>query len=63
MCSVVGIPWGKDNFTSVSIKGGAAVDYINVPNEGLNKRVRFCFFTPNQLIERLGGAGWVLFSG
>lgn len=45
------IPLGKDNFTSVSVKGKAVVDYIIVPHEGLNNYVRFCVFTPNELIE------------
>lgn len=57
-CVIKGrIPFSKDNFTSVSVKGKVVVDYIIVPHECLNFCDTFCVFTPNDLIERLGGEG------
>ena len=50
----------NDNFTSVSVKGKAVVDYIIVPHEGLKDCVTFHVFTPNELIERVGNDGFSL---
>lgn len=41
----------NDNFTSVSIKGRAVVDYILVPYDCLQFCISFEVITPGQLVE------------
>ena len=56
-CIVNGRLSGTDNFTSVSTRGRAVVDYIIVPHEGLNNCNTFMVRTPNELLESLGPEG------
>lgn len=44
----------NDNFTSVSIRGRAVVDYIVTPHDDLKNCLEFGVYTPSELISRLG---------
>lgn len=41
----------KDNYTSVSTKGNAVVDYILVPHDRLQSCIFFEVITPTQLVD------------
>ena len=43
-----------DNYTSVSIKGKAVVDYVLAAHNGLENCISFKVLTPNQLVETTG---------
>ena len=47
----------NDNFTSISVKGKAVVDYIVTPHVDLKTCLEFSVFTPSDLLQRVGFEG------
>lgn len=50
-CVLNGRISGNDNFTSISVKGKAVVDYIITPHNCLNTCIELNIHSPNELIE------------
>ena len=44
----------NDNFTSISVRGRAVVDYIFTPHADLKTCLDFCVYTPSELVDGVG---------
>ena len=44
----------KDNFTSISIRGKAVVDYIATSHDAINRCLEFSVYTPTELVDLVG---------
>lgn len=44
----------NDNFTSISIRGKAVVDYIMTPHGDMNKCLEFSVYTPSDMVNLVG---------